>query len=243
VRSINRHFAIAAKETTRRQWQRSGLEEQPIDQWSPTDDCPQTGMLWRLAVDYCNWLSEQEGIPADQWCYEKDSETDNPYVMIKPAPGFLNRIGYRLPTEAEWEYACRAGTVTARYYGFSNNLLNEYAWHMENSQDRMCPVGTKKPNAIGLFDMLGNTAEWCQDRWSADAYPKDGGEVGDDHHDSEKPLDPGWPRCVRGFAFRNEAKQLRCAARNFLALNNFQYFVGFRVARTLPPTAETIRLR
>ena len=76
----------------------------------------------------------------------------------------LQRKGYRLPTEAEWEYACRAGAMTSRYYGLSVDLLEQYAWYQANSQDRAWPCGSLLPNDLGLFDMLGNVYEWCQDR-------------------------------------------------------------------------------
>src|SRR5437763_263442 len=76
----------------------------------------------------------------------------------------LQRKGYRLPTEVEWEYACRAGTVTSRYYGDSIELLKNYAWYVENGLEKAWPSGRLKPNDLGLFDMLGNVYEWCLDR-------------------------------------------------------------------------------
>ena len=117
-------------------------------------------MTWFAAAQYCRWLSEQEGIPEDQRCYPPIDEIKDGMGL---PDGFLSRTGYRLPTEAEWEYACRAGAVTSRPYGGGDDLLDHYAWYDRNARGRAGRVGSLKPNDLGMFDMLGNAWEWCHD--------------------------------------------------------------------------------
>ena len=128
---------------------------------------------WYTAAHYCNWLSEQEGLPKDQWCYLPNEAGAYAEGMSIPAD-VLERTGYRLPTEAEWEYACRAGAVTSRYYGHSIDLLDAYAWYQANSKEHAWTCGSLLPNDLGLFDMLGNVYEWCQGNFNAPRTGKEG---------------------------------------------------------------------
>ena len=177
---IPRRFAIAAKEVTVEQFQRfertntavriaPELREPVQSRPGRTDD----RFTWYTAADYCNWLSEQEGLPKDQWCYLPNEAGAYAEGMSIPAD-VLERTGYRLPTEAEWEYACRAGAVTSRYYGHSIDLLDAYAWYQANSKEHAWSCGSLLPNDLGLFDMLGNVFEWCQDSMNASRPAKKG---------------------------------------------------------------------
>jgi formylglycine-generating enzyme required for sulfatase activity len=164
---------------------------------------------------------------------------------------------YRLPTEAEWEYACRAGSHAAYYFGSDAKQLGDYAWYMDNSKERPHEVGKKKPNAWGLYDMLGNVAEWCLDLYDKDYYK------------SFKPLLPAeapvlipgaqkYPHVVRGGSWDDQADRVRCGAR--LASTEFwsqqdpqmpqsiwwhtdATFVGFRVVRPLEEQANLKELK
>jgi formylglycine-generating enzyme required for sulfatase activity len=153
---------------------------------------------WEDAQRYVAWLSKMTGKP------------------------------YRLLSEAEWEYAARAGTTTAYSFADEPSSLREYAWYNENSGSRAQPVGQKEPNAFGLYDMHGNVWQWVEDCWntSYQGAPSDGS---------------AWktPNCIfrvaRGGAFSSAAVQLRAASRFTGAPVYRVSIVGFRVGRTLTP--------
>jgi formylglycine-generating enzyme required for sulfatase activity len=128
---------------------------------------------------------------------------------------------YRLPTEAEWEHAARAGTKTEYFFGDKPDALGEYAWFYGNSQRTTHPVGQKKPNPWGLYDIYGNVLEWVQD-WYGE-YPK------------EAVTDPSGPsggsyRVYRGGCRVNSAEYCRSATRNGITPDGRNYFLGFRLA-------------
>ena len=120
-------------------------------------EVPVDAVSYDDAARFCNWLSEQERLPREHWCYLPD---DGRGGMVL-APDYLSRRGYRLPSLREWDYAARAGTTTDRYFGRSPDHSADYAWFLRNSSNRAEPVGQKRPNDFGLFDVLGNVLEWC----------------------------------------------------------------------------------
>jgi formylglycine-generating enzyme required for sulfatase activity len=216
---IDYPFAVALKLVTVAEFKKSRPDFEHMERWSPGEDTPINGVSWYDAVRYCNWLSEQEKIPKDQWCYEPNAKGEYAEGM-KVKADYRSLSGYRLPREAEWEYACRAGTVTAWSHGSDEALLRHYAWYATgNAGDTMHAVGSLKPNGLGLFDMHGNALQWCKDDYG-DENSKD--IVGVQNTDSP----------LRGGGFNVDAGDVRSAARGWHEPGNRNGGSGFRVART-----------
>jgi formylglycine-generating enzyme required for sulfatase activity len=163
-----------------------------------TSQFPVEQVNWYDAVEFCRKLSNEEGVE------------------------------YRLPTEAEWEYACRAGTTTA--YSFGNDVaqLGEYAWYDANSKNTTHPVGELKPNAWGLYDMHGNVCEWCQDWYGP--Y----GSLKVERDLAGLALGEERVRVLRGESFNDKPKYVRAAYRDNGLPGDRILFIGFRLARTCP---------
>jgi formylglycine-generating enzyme required for sulfatase activity len=131
---------------------------------------------------------------------------------------------FQLPTEAQWEYACRAGSKTRYCFGDDEKQLGDYAWYSKNSGNKTHPVGEKKPNAWGLYDMHGNVWEWCQDWWK-DGYYK------------ESPVDDptgaatGSSRVARGGSWYDPALSCRSAIKILNVPRGRNSILGFRVSR------------
>lgn len=150
--------------------------------------------------------------------------------------GYLERTGYRLPTEAEWEYACRAGAAAEaiRFFGRDESLLGDYAKYQPNTPDsRFAPVGTFLPNLFGLFDMLGNVAEWCQ-YWLDYPHDAGAGTLVDRDPGPATFKDLRLPRILRGGSHFERAEVVRCSYRQENNPFERRSEMGFRVARTLP---------
>ncbi|MCI0462942.1 MAG: formylglycine-generating enzyme family protein, partial [Gemmataceae bacterium] len=223
---IRRSFALGAKEVTVEQFLRFRPTHPYTKRYSPQPDGPILSVTWYDAAAYCNWLSEQEGIPETEWCYPKKVGEG----MVLPRT-YLERTGYRLPTEAEWEYACRAGAQTSRSYGAADDLLQEYAWYTKTTQDaNVRPGGLLKPNDFGLFDMHGNVFEWCQERALLYRWPARG-QMSEDKEDSLDVRD-NQGRLLRGGTYVNAASIVRSAYRGAYRPSTRLNDAGLRVART-----------
>ncbi len=183
---------------------------------------PLEQMNWTDAALYCNERSLAEGL---EICYDEESWQCN-----------FQANGYRLPTEAEWEYACRAGTGTKYSFGNSVRKLKVYAWFAESSSGKTHPVGQKKPNPWGLYDMHGNVAEWCNDWYCEDYYKQSPAR------DPKGPSN-GKERVLRGGAWNSSADSCRSSYRTSdpsiddtcLASDA----IGFRCVRNAPQNVST----
>jgi len=193
---------------------------------------PASQVTWYEAIVFCNKLSIKEGFSPVYYIPDNPNPEEWEKIPTNSNESWNNMQmreganGYRLPTEAEWEYACRAGSEDA--YSFGNDhtvdsydLLGDYAWHFDNSGGQTHQVGLKRPNAFGLYDMHGNVWEWCWDWY-------------DDYKgDEPDPLGPltGDSRVLRGGSWANTVRHLRSAIRGYddpgIRFGNF----GFRVVR------------
>ena len=215
--TITRAFLMKTTEVTQEEWQ-AVMGNNPSRFAACGATCPVEQVSWNDAVDYVNRLSDAEGLAP---CYDENL-----------AFAGLGCLGYRLPTEAEWEYAARAGTETAYHTGMNTQTgcnddpnLNLAGWYCGNAANTTHPVGQKQVNAWGLYDMHGNVWEWVQD-WYA-AYPA-GAAV--------DPVGPsvGGGRLGRGGAWEYNAQYARSSFRGSYSAENKYSSIGFRPARSLP---------
>ena len=187
------------------------------------DQNPVEQLRWSDALAFCNKRSELEGL--------------QPGYDLKSLACNFAANGYRLPTEAEWEYACRAGTTTPYFFGDNPTKVGAYAWYEKNSEGRPRPVGQKLPNPWGLYDMAGNVWEWCNDNYQVDYYEKS---------PRENPTGPesGPNRVLRGGAWRFSADNCRSGYRYNESPGSadvcFGYDIyGFRCVRRRTASAAT----
>ena len=220
--TISHAFLLKENEVTQGEW-RILMGNNPSAFSDCGDECPVENVTWWDSLAYSNALSRSEGF---EECYElSDCKNQKPGEKMDCTDVKfigLNCKGYRLPTEAEWEYAARAGT-TGKYY--SKNL-DSIAWYYDNSDLKTHRVGQKKPNSWGLYDMLGNVWEWTWDSMeygAVDFYPS---------RPQTDPMGPkyGGERILRGGSYQNTSTT---SARHMNVPHDYNHYIGFRLARTL----------
>jgi formylglycine-generating enzyme required for sulfatase activity len=192
-------------------------------------DCPVTNFDW------CNILGIKLNNETDNYPKTNVSWNDVQEFIVK-----LNEMEggdeYRLPSAAEWEYACRAGTTTRYSFGDSESDLGDYAWYGDNSGDKAQPVCQKQPNPWGLYDMHGNVCEWCQDKWHHNykGAPVDGSAWESDDNDTH--------RVLRGGSWNNDAGRCRSASRNNGDPDYRSSNLGFRLVREKKAACRNIKI-
>lgn len=210
-------LAVAATEVTEAQFVASGVPRVRRKK-QPLSDAPAAEVTWHAAAAFCNWLSARDEIPEAEFCYERTAPGAHTFELVSDYRG---RRGYRLPTEAEWEAACAAGASTLWHFGTADEeLMGAYAWWLGNARadgvQRCFPVGTRKPNDLGLFDLHGNVNEWCQE-----SMLKQSGDF------------EGIETAIRGGAFDTQIRGAARHSREAIGRTASPTSIGFRVVRGL----------
>jgi formylglycine-generating enzyme required for sulfatase activity len=203
-------FKISIYEVTQGQW-RSVMGSNP-SRFNGNESLPVECVNWYDAVNFCNALSQTEGLTPYYTINGTDVSCD------------FNSNGYRLPTEAEWEYAAKGGGLSGGYMYSGSDSLNDVAWYVTNSGGQTHPVGTKSPNELGLYDMSGNVWEWCWDWYGEDYYSYS-------PSDNPRGLVSGEYRVLRGGSWDSYTTWCRCSFRNRDLPIYRGTFIGFRCVR------------
>ena len=230
-RAIARSIFVAQKEVTLNDFLALIPQHRHIEKYSKTPDSAMICISWYDSALYCNLLTEKEFgasecvyLPNDQGLYEEGMR-----IVDEP----LKKKGYRMPTEAEFEFFHRAGSLAMFNHGSDFRLTDRFSFYVANSKDQVWPVGSLRPNEFGLFDTGGNVFEWCLE--SYDPYPELNGAAEDVFLSSQnKKILTSVSRGMRGGCFYNQISSLRSADRNGAKPDDRSNSRGLRLVRSLP---------
>ncbi len=185
------------------------------------NNLPVESVSWFEAIKYCNAKNKAEGLP--------QAYNENTGELLNSSGQVTNDItqvkGYRLPTEAEWEYAARGGNKTGNYLFSGSDNPDQAAWYEDNSGGKTHDVGTKQPNELGIFDMNGNVSEWCTDWYNSGYYSKSPAI-------NPTNTDPSTIRVTRSGSWLDSKENITVSSRNFHTPDFRFDYLGFRLARS-----------
>lgn len=230
-RYISKSIAVGQKEVTVNEFLSLMPEQRYIEKYAKTPDTAMSCISWYDCARYCNLLTEKEFtkedcvyLPNKEGLYEQGMR-----IVDEP----LKKKGYRMPTEAEFEFFQRGGSTKAFSYGSDPRLLDRYSFYAGNSKNQLWPVGTLRPNGFGLFDTSGNAFEWCLDIY--EVYYDLKGEDEDFYMQlQDKNITTTISRCMRSGCFYSDVNALRSADRNGAKPDDRSNSRGLRLVRSLP---------